>query len=491
MVDVTDAEYKQQIIENKEEKQNLITVSTSKNWIKSVKQMNEFITDQNIHMNDVIALITLLKTNKNYYILPTKTKTVQYILNQIFILYTKAYDDDYEPKTNIEIINLFCSSTAAKTQKINKFRETIFYKTNYSKIIKSFDLNNFTPYQLDLIINQSQISDSDLPETWESTAPQTNPNQKETNNKIEINLTPEPNNQTTQSNNLNLAPQSNNSNNSNLAPTSNNLNLAPQPNNSNSNNSTAISNQIIETKTNEQTVASDTLNSDSDNDETTQQNLAVPLPKELIIDNFETILSKQLAINFINNKIKNKITNNHFQQILQIYEILQFRFRRYHKTSKIKTNKYLSHFVDWYHYYYNEYETITQLLHKKAIKEIENRKLKYNDKNINHYFNEFKSNYNEHIRLLNTNFAKSIIIHGYTFEILQALTKPSLFVTNMQNYCSLIQLIFTVNIGLGKNKTYNAYRFLYDNITQFIIESINQLQSDKYLNKHYDNQNIK
>ncbi len=105
MVDVTDAEYKQQTLEMKEAKQNYVTVSTSKNWIKSDKQMDEFITDQNIHMNDVLALVILLKTNTKYYILPTKTKSVQYILNQIFTLHSKAYDDPYEPKTNNEIIN--------------------------------------------------------------------------------------------------------------------------------------------------------------------------------------------------------------------------------------------------------------------------------------------------------------------------------------------------------------------------------------------------
>ncbi len=363
MVDVTDTEYKQQILEMKQEKQNLITVPTSKNWIKSEKQMDDFVADQNIHMNDVIALITLIKTNKKYYILPTKTKTVQYILNQIFMLYTKAYDDAYEPKTNTEIINLICSSTAAKTSKINKFRETLFYKRDYSNIIKSFDLDNFTPYQLDLIINQSQNSDSNLPESWQSTAPQLNPNQNKTNNKIEINLAPEPNNQTTHSNNSNLAPQSNNSN---LAPQSNNSNFVPISNNSNnanltpqSNNTTPIkspasTNQITETKINELSLQSDTFDSDSDNDEVLQQNLAVPLPKELIIDNFETILSKQIAINFINNTIRNKIPNNHLQQILQVYGILKFRFRRYHETLKIITNKYLSHSVDWYHYYYSE-----------------------------------------------------------------------------------------------------------------------------------------
>ncbi len=134
MVDITDNIFNKQIAEHKISHENFITISTCKNWMKSDKLLKKFIIDKQINIKDIIRLIQLIKTNQNLYILPTKTKTVQHILNIIYEMHEAAYDDNDTVKTNKQILKLFCSVTSVQQEKIKIFRNTPFYKNNYSQI---------------------------------------------------------------------------------------------------------------------------------------------------------------------------------------------------------------------------------------------------------------------------------------------------------------------------------------------------------------------
>ncbi len=476
MVDVTNTQFEQHIKQSKENNKYFTTISTSKNWIKSDHLLKVFISENDINIKDINKLIIILKTDPLCYLLPTKTKSVQYIINILFNMYENACDDDADPKTKEEIIALFCSTTAAKEDKINTFRQTKFYQNCYSNMIKSIEFANFNPYDLNHILNQSQENDSDteISDTFTSTIPQTDiniSNNNNTNSFVINNIEADQHVRQQQINHKNKITKPENKNaDSNLTP------IIPSTN-SNSDK------QEAETKT------PPTKQNNDDNITTLDDEVAVPLLKSLIINNFKKFIHKKIAKYYIQNQIKDKISHEHQVSITRVYQILNNRFKQYFQYLKNDENKYLSHFIDWYRHFHTEYNKLALKIYDLALAELGKNKIKINENTIGQKFNQIKADFNEHIRLLNTNFAKSIIVHGISYEFLHQIGNSQLFVTNTTEYYSLPNLIYTLNEGMNHQIKFHNYGYIYNNILQFIIESLNQLHKDKYINN--DHQIIK